>query len=43
MKALLQRVAGASVDVSGDRVGQIDAGLLVLLGLEKDDNRSKRN
>ena len=40
MKALLQRVAGASVDVAGDRVGQIDAGLLVLLGLEKDDDQA---
>ncbi|MEP1469943.1 MAG: D-aminoacyl-tRNA deacylase [Halieaceae bacterium] len=40
MKALLQRVAGASVDVAGDRVGQIDTGLLVLLGLEKGDDQA---
>ena len=39
MKALLQRVSRASVDVAGDCVGQIDVGLLVLLGLDKGDDR----
>lgn len=39
MKALLQRVTRASVNVAGDCVGQIDAGLLVLLGLDKGDDR----
>ena len=39
MKALLQRVSRASVNVAGDCVGQIDAGLLVLLGLDKGDDR----
>jgi D-aminoacyl-tRNA deacylase len=39
VKALLQRVSRASVDVAGDCVGQIDVGLLVLLGLDKGDDR----
>ena len=39
MKALLQRVSRARVNVAGDCVGQIDAGLLVLLGLDKGDDR----
>ena len=39
MKALLQRVSRASVDVAGDCVGPIDVGLLVLLGLDKGDDR----
>jgi len=39
VKALLQRVSQARVDVAGECVGQIDRGLLVLLGLDKGDNR----
>ena len=35
MKALLQRVRSASVEVEGERVGEIAQGLLVLLGLDK--------
>jgi D-aminoacyl-tRNA deacylase len=38
MKALLQRVSTASVSVGGALVGEIDAGLLVLLGLDKGDS-----
>lgn len=38
MKALLQRVSQAAVDVGGERVGEIDAGLLVFLGLDKGDD-----
>lgn len=38
MKALLQRVSRANVDVAGECVGKIGQGLLVLLGLDKGDN-----
>ncbi|MFK7976254.1 MAG: D-aminoacyl-tRNA deacylase [Halioglobus sp.] len=38
MKALLQRVKHAAVDVGAERVGEIDSGLLVFLGLEKGDD-----
>lgn len=38
MKALLQRVLGARVDVEGETVGAIDQGLLVLVGVEKQDD-----
>ncbi|MCI0401266.1 MAG: D-aminoacyl-tRNA deacylase [Gammaproteobacteria bacterium] len=37
MIGLLQRVTHASVDINGETVGAIDAGLLVLLGIEKGD------
>lgn len=37
MKALLQRVAQARVEVAGDIIGSIDRGLLVLVGIEPDD------
>ena len=40
MRALLQRVSCASVDVGGERVGAIGQGLLVLLGLDKGDDRT---
>ncbi len=38
MKALLQRVTAASVSVNRETVGQIEQGLLVLLGVEKNDD-----
>jgi D-tyrosyl-tRNA(Tyr) deacylase len=37
MKAVVQRVSSASVDVGGERVGEIDRGLLVLLGVADGD------
>jgi D-aminoacyl-tRNA deacylase len=40
MRALLQRVERAAVDVDGRTVGQIGAGLLVLLGVTHDDGHA---
>jgi len=37
MRAVIQRVSSASVRVNGEEVGSIAAGLLVLLGIHKDD------
>jgi D-tyrosyl-tRNA(Tyr) deacylase len=37
MRAVLQRVTEARVDVAGQTVGEIGAGLLVLLGVARDD------
>jgi D-tyrosyl-tRNA(Tyr) deacylase len=39
MKAVLQRVTRASVDVDGATVGRIETGLLVLLGVAKGDDQ----
>ena len=39
MRALLQRVTRASVTVDGSCVGEIGHGLLVLLGLDRGDDR----
>jgi D-aminoacyl-tRNA deacylase len=36
--ALIQRVSGASVAVGGETVGEIGAGVLVLLGVERGDS-----
>lgn len=38
MKALLQRVSRASVEVAGEEVAAIDRGLLVFLGLDRGDD-----
>lgn len=37
MKALIQRVSEASVSIEGETTGEIGRGLLVLLGLDRDD------
>ena len=39
MKALLQRVSQASVSIDGLEVARIAGGLLVLVGIEPDDNQ----
>ncbi|MBV1857633.1 MAG: D-tyrosyl-tRNA(Tyr) deacylase [Nannocystaceae bacterium] len=38
MKSVVQRVREASVTVEGEAVGSIDAGILVLLGVERGDS-----
>jgi D-tyrosyl-tRNA(Tyr) deacylase len=37
MRALVQRVSQAAVDVEGERVAQIGAGMLILLGVGRED------
>ena len=41
MKALIQRVRQARVEVAGEVVGAIDQGLLVLVGVEREDDRAR--
>lgn len=41
MKALIQRVIKASVEVDRTIVGAIDQGLLVLIGVERDDDEAR--
>ena len=38
MRAVIQRVKGCKVDIAGQTVGSIDSGVLVLLGVEAEDN-----
>ena len=38
MKFVIQRVKESSVSVDGQTIGQIEKGLLVLIGIAKDDN-----
>ena len=39
MKALIQRVSSAKVEVAGNTVGEIGGGILLLLGVEKTDTQ----
>lgn len=41
MKALIQRVSHASVEVDGRTVGAIDQGLLALIGVEQGDDEAR--
>jgi D-tyrosyl-tRNA(Tyr) deacylase len=41
MRALVQRVSSASVDVGGERVAEIGPGLLVLLGVTHEDTEAE--
>ncbi len=41
MKAVLQRVRGASVAIDGDVFSSIDSGMLILFCVEKEDSRDK--
>jgi D-tyrosyl-tRNA(Tyr) deacylase len=38
---LLQRVSGARVEVEGETVAEIGIGLLVLIGVERDDGEQE--
>jgi D-aminoacyl-tRNA deacylase len=40
MRALVQRVSQAAVDVEGERVAQIGPGMLVLLGVSREDTEA---
>jgi D-tyrosyl-tRNA(Tyr) deacylase len=41
VKALIQRVSQAAVDVEGERVAQIGPGMLVLLGVSREDTEAE--
>ena len=41
MRALLQRVTGASVTIDGETAGAIGAGLVVLVGISRDDSEAE--
>ena len=41
MRALIQRVSQAAVDVEGERVAQIGPGMLVLLGVSREDTEDE--
>ncbi|WP_299312192.1 D-aminoacyl-tRNA deacylase [uncultured Aquimarina sp.] len=39
MRAVVQRVSEASVEVEGKKISQIDSGLLILIGVEEEDTK----
>ncbi len=41
MKAIIQRVSGAQVDIGGETVGKIGRGFLILLGVEQNDGETE--
>ena len=41
MKAIIQRVSGAQVDIGGETVGKIGRGFLILLGVEQNDDETE--
>ena len=41
MKAIIQRVLNASVKVEGETRGKIEKGLLILIGIEANDNKTE--
>ena len=41
MRALLQRVTGASVTIDGETAGAIGVGLVVLVGISRDDSEAE--
>ena len=41
MKAVIQRVRSASVDVDGKVVGSINRGILIFVGVKKDDTKAQ--
>lgn len=43
MKAVIQRVLSASVEINRNSIASIDAGLLVLIGIEDTDNQQDIN
>ncbi len=43
MKALIQRVSKAKVEVDGQITGEISQGLLVFIGIEKNDKQVQMN
>lgn len=40
MKAVIQRVSGASITVNGENISSIKSGLLVFVGIENEDDNS---
>ena len=40
MKAVIQRVSSASVSILGNKISSIDQGLLILIGIHKDDEQA---